>query len=63
MMLPYASTEDWKMPPNEPATSSVPLKNARFSGRFDRCTWLSSSRASSVVHLNAAATTPMCWSG
>ena len=29
MTLPYASTEDWKMPPNDPAESIVPVKNAR----------------------------------
>ena len=47
------------MPPNEPAESMVPAKNARFSGAFDRCTCASSSRVSSSVHLKAFATTAM----
>ena len=47
------------MPPNEPAESMVPAKNARFSGRFDRCTCASSSRASASLHLKAFATTAM----
>ena len=51
------------MPSKLPASSISPEKNARFSGRFERCTLASSSFVSSRDHLNARPTTSRYASG